>query len=66
MTEVRRLRESRIEWKTVTPELFCVRFEDETILLRLNEFPYESLCTVILNGREVDLEVFPDSWSIVS
>jgi len=64
--EMERLRASRIEWITVSAGLFSVLFENQTVLLRLNDFPNESLCTVIVNGREVDLEVLPAGWSIQS
>lgn len=62
--EIERLRTSRIEWKSIGAGLYSVLVENQRVLLRLNDFPNESLCTLILNGREVDLEVLPAGWSI--
>jgi hypothetical protein len=66
--ELERLRTARIEWQSFAKnaELFSVLFENTTVFLRLNEFPHESLCTVIFNDRQIDLEVFPSTWSIAS
>ena len=42
-----------------SPYLFHSSFHDKIVKLRLNDFPEEPLCTVIIDGIETDLDDFP-------
>ena len=61
-----RLRRRKIEWQ-YTPQSrfeFYGTSDDVTVRLRLNDFPDEPLCTLILNGDEADLEEWPSRWTL--
>jgi hypothetical protein len=64
--EIERIQAARLDWEP-TPEnafLFQSLFRNRLVHLRLNDFPDEPLCTVILEGQETDLEEFPKSWTL--
>jgi len=44
--------------------VFSSEFRNTEILLRLNDFPDEPLCTLIVNDASIDLDEFPDGWSL--
>jgi len=60
------LRRRSIEWQYSPHSKYefysCV--DGVTVGLRLNNFPDESVCTLIVNDDEADLEEFPSSWAL--
>lgn len=61
-----RLLNSAIDWETTKESLFVFQtvFESKVVLLRLNDFPEEPLCTVICDGIETDMLDFPKHWTL--
>lgn len=61
-----RLNETEIAWQKVEGEdfLFYTVFEGTLVRLRLNDFPEECLCTLIMEDREFDLEDLPKGWTL--
>jgi hypothetical protein len=61
-----RLLHTNIEWQPSqgSKYLFQYVFENRIVWLRLNDFPQEPLCTVILDGIEEDLSDFPKLWTL--
>ena len=58
--------QAHIRWE-VTHEskyIFFTNFNGKMVRLRLNDFPDEPLCTVIINNQEIDVEPVPDNWSL--
>ena len=56
-----------ITWEeTKDPEYpYSSKVDQDTCLIRLNDFPVESLYTLIVNNEEIeDLEDWPDRWII--
>lgn len=63
---LQRLLESKIDWEPtqVSEFVFQCKFEDRVVLLRLNDFPAEPLCTVVIDDTETDLIDFPTGWRL--
>ncbi|HMY56525.1 MAG TPA: hypothetical protein PK671_26385 [Candidatus Obscuribacter sp.] len=64
--EIEQMQAARLDWEP-TPEcafLFRSLFRNKQVQLRLNDFPDEPLCTVIVGGVETDLEDFPKTWTL--
>jgi hypothetical protein len=57
---------SRIDWESSTesPYTFQAVCEGRAVRLRLNDFPDEPLCTLIVEGTETDLREFPPLWTL--
>lgn len=68
MTEdwMQKILHSRIDWETSaeSPYLFQAVLEGRAVRLRLNDFPDEPLCTLIVEGKETDLHEFPPVWTL--
>lgn len=64
--EVEKLKALQIDWqKSQESEyVFCADFQNQILKLRLNDFPDEPLCTLIVSGVETDLEEFPECWTL--
>lgn len=65
-TYINKILESKIDWeKSKTEEYFFQTiFDGRKILLRLNDFPDEPICTIIINSQETDIEEFPEKWTL--
>jgi len=65
-TVIEKLKASRIDWQESKESefVFHTDFLNHLVRLRLNDFPDESLCTLIFDGVETDLEEFPECWSL--
>jgi hypothetical protein len=61
-----RLRSAKVDWEPAKDgeSVFVAAFDGKLVYLRLNEFPAEPLCTLIVDGLEADLEDFPASWTL--
>jgi hypothetical protein len=57
---------AEIAWQKVESEsfLYYTVFGGVFMKLRLNDFPAEPVCTLILNGSEHDLEDLPRGWTL--
>ena len=57
---------AKVDWEPWNdfPYLFVAYHDGKTVYLRLNEFPAEPLCTVILDGVESDVDDLPKSWTL--
>lgn len=58
--------EKQIVWKPNAKPLFPHKAsaDGKELLLRINDFPEESLYTLFVDGQPVgDLDDFPESWS---
>jgi hypothetical protein len=66
MCLINRLKETKLDWESLpeNPYLFSLPKQNKEIRLRLNDFPDEPICTLIINGEETDLEEFPALWSL--
>ncbi len=55
-----------IDWKPSSESryLFYTVMDGERFELRLNDFPEEPLCTLIGQGRGIDLEEFGEHWTM--
>ena len=65
-TEIEQMQAARLDWEQ-TPQsayLFSSVFKSRLVYLRLNDFPDEPLCTVVLEDQEIDLEDFPKNWTL--
>jgi len=60
------LQQSRVDWGATkeSPYIFQAVLQGKVVLLRLNDFPEEPLCTVIIDGAETDLHDFPKTWTL--
>ena len=57
----------KIDWYTsssLSPYVFEAIVNGEQIRLRLNDFPEEVLCTLIIRNTEIDIEQFPKNWTL--
>jgi hypothetical protein len=62
------LLQAQIGWEATNESkyVFCTTFRGKIVRLRLNDFPDEPICTVIINNQEIDVEHVPDNWSLPS
>jgi len=60
------LTQSRIDWQTTSesPYIFEAVFQGTMVRLRLNDFPEEPLCTVVIDGAGTDLDDLPKTWTL--
>jgi hypothetical protein len=60
------LQQCPLDWVTTkeSPHIFQAVFQGKVVRLRLNDFPEEPLCTVILDSGETDLDEFPKTWRL--
>jgi hypothetical protein len=60
------LQRSKVDWRKTSesPYVFQHIFQGKTVYLRLNDFPDEPLCTVIIDGQETDLNELPNHWTL--
>jgi hypothetical protein len=60
------LQQANVDWQNMgeNPYVFQAVFRGEVVWLRLNDFPEEPLCTVIIDVAETDLHEFPKSWTL--
>ncbi len=60
------LTKSRIDWEKTSENeyIFRATFRAKEVLLRLNDFPDQPLCTAIIDDQETYLEEFPKSWTL--
>ena len=63
---IEQLQQARVDWQPTknSPYTFEALFCGKQVLLRLNDFPEEPLCTVIFDNHEQDLDDFPKSWTL--
>ena len=61
-----KLQLSKVDWETSkdSPYIFEAVSEGKMVRLRLNDFPDEPLCTVIVDGAEANLDDFPKTWTL--
>lgn len=65
VTKAQNYLEEKIIWaRGVDPKYpFMARFDKENCLIRLNDFPDESLYTLIVNDVEIaDFDDWPEQW----
>lgn len=57
---------SQVDWEpsAESPYLFQATVEGMRARLRLNDFPDEPLCALIVEGTEQDLHEFPPIWKL--
>ena len=57
---------SRVDWQVTTEckYIFQAVFQGELVKLRLNDFPEEPFCTVMHDGQEINIEPFPEIWTL--
>jgi hypothetical protein len=57
---------SKIDWHKTkeSPYVFKSTHQGTALRLRLNDFPDEPLCTVIVDGTETDISEFPKCWTL--
>lgn len=57
---------TKIDWEVSaeSPYIFQAEVESQLIRLRLNDFPEESLCTLLAFDQQIDLDDFPQLWSL--
>ena len=60
------IKNSVILWeKTVLSKyVFSTPYEDDEILLQLNDFPDQPLCSLIVDDSLLNLEEMPVGWSL--
>jgi hypothetical protein len=60
------LRRNRVDWEATDESkvVFQVLFQGKIVRLRLNDFPDEPICTVIVDEEETDVEPFPETWTL--
>jgi hypothetical protein len=60
------LKQSRVDWQSSKVSLYIFEgvFQGTAVRLRLNDFPDEPLCTVIIDGTETDLDDLPTGWTL--
>jgi hypothetical protein len=60
------LKNAKIDWQKSadSPYIFQTSVNQKVVRLRLNDFPEEPLCTVIIDGQETDVHEFPQSWTL--
>ena len=64
-TTLEQLQRATIDWKqSPEPYVFEAELNGEKVLLRLNDFPDEPLCRVIINGSETNLEDMATGWTL--
>jgi hypothetical protein len=63
---LRRLQHTPVDWATTStfPYLFEALVDGRVVRVRLNDFPAEPLCTVIVDGVETDLDDWPEFWRL--
>ncbi len=57
---------SQLNWLPVEsePYMFFVIFEDERLLLRLNDFPEEPLLSLVWREDKIDMDEWPKGWTL--
>ena len=60
------LTQSKVDWERTgeSEYIFRATFRGKDVLLRLNDFPDEPLCTAIIDDQETDIHEFPKSWTL--
>ena len=60
------IKNKSIEWKKVndSSKYFSTFYKDRTVLIRINNFPDEPICTFINGSEIIDIEDVPNSWQI--
>lgn len=63
---IERLRRNTVDWRRTAESRYTFQavFEGELVKMRLNDFPAEPICTVIHGGQEIDIEPFPETWTL--
>jgi hypothetical protein len=63
---VEQLQHVAIDWQgtSESPYMFLAIVQETVVRLRLNDFPDEPLCTLIVEGAEIDLIEFPECWTL--
>jgi hypothetical protein len=63
---LKQLLQAKIDWQTTNESayIFQTLFDRMDIRLRLNDFPDQPLCTIIIDGQAIDLHEFPKSWTL--
>lgn len=60
------LQSARIEWESSvdSPYIFIADVQGKHVRLRLNDFPAEPLCTLMIDGEQTDLDELPKLWTL--
>lgn len=60
------LQQLKVDWQAMQDCSYVFQFfhQEKLVRLRLNDFPDEPLCTVIIEGTETDLHEFPELWTL--
>jgi hypothetical protein len=63
---IEQLLKKKIDWeKTQESEyIFSATVEGKELFLRLNDFPEEPLCTIIINGNKTNLDDLGKGWTL--
>ncbi|MFA7340794.1 MAG: hypothetical protein WC028_28670 [Candidatus Obscuribacterales bacterium] len=63
---VDQLQVARVNWEATSESAFLFRtlFANTQVKLRLNDFPEEPLCTIIVDDVETDIDDFPKTWTL--
>ena len=60
------LRRAKVDWQKTpeSPYLFEAVWNGREIRLRLNDFPDEPICTLLVGAQETQLDEFPKGWTL--
>ena len=60
------LKTRTIDWisSTLDPYIFETIIDGEKVMLRLNDFPEENIATLIFQDRQIEIEEFPNNWTL--
>jgi hypothetical protein len=63
---IRTLQTARVDWRATNdgPYLLEAIVGGRLVRVRLNDFPDEPLCAVMVEGWEADLEDWPETWRL--
>jgi hypothetical protein len=63
--EIKAWRKQPIQWQHSSDKhIFSTSINGNNVLLRLNDFPAEPLCSIIVDNREFVMEEFPTTWKL--
>ncbi len=60
------LQTTSLAWRRTSESAFLFEATalGKHLRLRLNDFPEEPICTLIVDGQETDLQIFPERWTL--
>jgi hypothetical protein len=63
---IEKLLKMKIDWRKtqIDKYTFSATIGGDEYFLRLNDFPEEPLCTIIISGNEINLEDLGKNWTL--